>query len=214
VNWDGQITVDEAFDYAYNAVKATGLQTPTRYALDNRGHIALARNPRFEPLDFRAVPPQLRTKLGVLDGVAKTVQRREPIGYFIGLVGYWIEGLPYPASGLSVDDTATPNIRLANDGFETDAFFPPNDIQPETLKSKELTKVLRGDDTYELVKVRVRVRLADIWSIATFRDGTQVDLYMNPTEYMEGHPRFRAETNDFFRRKNEERHRDTTNPTS
>src|SRR5207248_25118 len=111
----------EAFDYAYNAVKATGLQTPTRYNLDNRGHIALARNPKFKPLDFSAVPASLRTKLALLDGVAKSIQRREPIGYFIGLVGYWIEGLPYPASGLSVDDTATPNIRLGDDGFETDA---------------------------------------------------------------------------------------------
>jgi hypothetical protein len=45
--------------------------------------------------------------------------------HYVGLMGYYIEGIPYSASGLSVDLTATPDICQTDDGFACTAMFPP-----------------------------------------------------------------------------------------
>src|SRR2546430_17665162 len=60
--------------------------------------------------------------------------------YFLGLVGYFIEGIPYSASGLTVDSTGTLDIRLTEEGFSCTAFFPPNILHPTTVQKKGVIK--------------------------------------------------------------------------
>ena len=61
------------------------------------------------------------------------------LSYFVVLAGYWIEGYPYSASGLSVDHTGSPDIRLTMDGFECGAFFAPITIVHPAMGGEIIT---------------------------------------------------------------------------
>ncbi len=73
----------------------------------------------------------------VIGRMIASLRRGEPRGYYVGLVGYLIEGIPYSASGLSVDLTATPDIFQADSGFSCTAFFPPMCSRREPLEGME-----------------------------------------------------------------------------
>src|SRR2546430_17350145 len=88
--------------------------------------------------------------------------------YFLGLVGYFIEGIPYSASGLTVDSTATSDIHLTEEGFSCTAFFPPNILQPSTVQKNGIIKKEFLGKVGETVKVRLDVRAEDIYAINKF----------------------------------------------
>jgi hypothetical protein len=49
-------------------------------------------------------------RASVIDSMISSIVNHEDRHYFVGLVGYYIEGIHYSASGLSVDLFATPDI--------------------------------------------------------------------------------------------------------
>src|SRR5947208_9513061 len=75
-----------------------------------------------------------------LKAMVARLNEGEERDYFVGLVGYFIEGIPYSASGLTVDSTATPDIHLTAEGFSCTAFFPPNMLQPSTVQKNGIIK--------------------------------------------------------------------------
>jgi hypothetical protein len=166
---DGLITVDEAYTYAYNAVRATGLQHPNRINLDAQGDLVLARNPKYQASERPSLakcPPALAQAYVVVDQMVGAVQRGEKLIYPVMLGGYWIEGFPYSANSLTVDPEYTPNMRQTQDGFECDTWFEPHMIVAPTRAKKEVVKVRKGDREVELMKVRLKVFLKDIMHIA------------------------------------------------
>ncbi len=57
--------------------------------------------------------------------------------------------------------------------------FPPEMLQPETVKANGIERVNVGGLTYDLVRVRLEVVLHDIWSVAEFIDGRQHELLLD-----------------------------------
>jgi hypothetical protein len=101
-----------------------------------------------------------------VDQMVTSVQRGEELSYFVSLNGYWIEGYPYTADGLTVDQASASHIERSEDGFECDCWFPPDMIQPKTLRDKEIVERKSPDGGgVRLVKVRVTVRLEDVSGI-------------------------------------------------
>jgi hypothetical protein len=107
------------------------------------------------------------------------LRRGEDRKYYVGLVGYYIEGTPYSASGLSVDRTATQDICRTNVGFSCTATFAPNLLHPNTVKANGIAKINLGGEVKDAVRVRLEVALDDVWSIAEFIDGTQHNLFVD-----------------------------------
>jgi hypothetical protein len=118
--------------------------------------------------------------------------------YFVGLVGYFIEGIPYSASGLTVDSTATPDIHLTEEGFSCTAFFPPNILQASTVQKNGIIKKEFLGKVVETVKVRLDVRAEDIYAINEFVGGTEVTLYSDPRIMLSRTMKFMAEVQDWF----------------
>jgi hypothetical protein len=180
---DGIITVDDAFTYAENAVRGTGMQQPTRLNLNVTGQCVLARNRNYKVAErpsITKVPAEFIGAYMAVEHVVNSVQQKAGLPYFVALNGYWIEGFPYSASGLSVDVDRTPNMRQLQDGFECDTWFETHMVHPATVKRKEiLTRPIDDGRTVQLVKVRLNVRLEDIGMIAAFEDGRQIDLFVS-----------------------------------
>ena len=60
LNGDGQITVDELYEYAYEKVKiATPKQTPSKFSSKQQGEIILRENMRIEDIKFMPLPAEL-----------------------------------------------------------------------------------------------------------------------------------------------------------
>jgi hypothetical protein len=118
--------------------------------------------------------------------------------YFLGLVGYFIEGIPYSASGLTVDSTATPDIHLTEEGFSCTAFFPPNILQPSTVQEKGIIKKEFLGNVVETVKVQLEVHAEDIYSISENVGGTQVSLYLDPETMLSRTMTFLTEMQNWF----------------
>jgi hypothetical protein len=118
--------------------------------------------------------------------------------YFLGLVGYFIEGIPYSASGLTVDLTATPDIHMTEEGFSCTAFFPPNILQPSTVQKKGIIKKEFFGKVVEIVKVQLDVHAKDIYSISENVGGTQVSLYLDLETLLSRQMVFLTEMQDYF----------------
>jgi hypothetical protein len=118
--------------------------------------------------------------------------------YFLGLVGYFIEGIPYSASGLTVDSTGTLDIRLTEEGFSCTAFFPPNILHPTTVQKKGVIKEEVLGKVVEIVKVQLEVHAEDIYSISENVGGTQVSLYFDPETILSRKMTFNAEVEDWL----------------
>jgi hypothetical protein len=208
---DGVITVDEAYTYAYNAVRATGLQHPNRINLDAQGELVLAHNPRYKASERPSLakcPPALAQVYAVVDQMVSAVQRGEKLLYLVMLGGYWIDGFPYPANSLTVDPEYTPNMRQTQDGFECDTWFEPKMLVAPTREEKEVVKVRKGERDVDLVKVRLKVFLKDIMHIAAGSKAQQVQLATLYTmKEGGGNPliEFHKETAAFFEKYNRER---------
>jgi hypothetical protein len=119
-------------------------------------------------------------KEAVVSSMVSSLRSGENRKYYVGLVGYYIEGIPYSATGLSVDLTATPDICRTDAGFACTAVFPAEMIEPETVKANGTEKITVGGQMRDAVRVRLEVMIHDIWSVAEFIDGQQHDLLLDP----------------------------------
>ncbi|HXL09438.1 MAG TPA: hypothetical protein VN966_04390 [Candidatus Bathyarchaeia archaeon] len=115
----------------------------------------------------------------VISSMISSLRSGENRKYYVGLVGYYIEGVRYSATGLSVDLTATTDICRTDAGFACTALFPPEMIQPETVKADGIEKITVGGQVREVVRVRLEVMIHDVWSVAEFIDGQQHDLFLD-----------------------------------
>ena len=118
-------------------------------------------------------------RAAAISSMVSSLRNGEDRAYFVGLVGYYIEGIPYSSSGLSVDLSATQNIRETDVGFSCAAMFAPNLLEPSTVKANGITKIEVGGQIKDIVVVELEVMLQDIWSIAEFIDGEQHDLFVD-----------------------------------
>jgi hypothetical protein len=118
-------------------------------------------------------------RAAVIRSMVSSLRRGEDRKYYVGLVGYYIEKIPYSASGLSVDLTSTPDICLTDGGFACAAIFAPGMIQPDTVKANGTEKITVDGQTSDVVRVRLEVMMHDIWSVAEFIDGQQHDLLLD-----------------------------------
>jgi hypothetical protein len=118
-------------------------------------------------------------RAAVIEPMIASLRRGENRQYYVGLTQYYIEGIPYSATGLSVDLIATPDICRTDMGFACTAMFPPELIEPATVKAKGIEKLNFAGQPHDLVRVRLEVMLEDIWSVAEFIDGQQHDLLLD-----------------------------------
>jgi hypothetical protein len=119
-------------------------------------------------------------RASVIDSMILSISKHEDRHYFVGLVGYYIEGIRYSASGLSVDLSTTPDICRTDAGFACSATFPADIIEPKTAKVKATKNNSLGGPVQDIVRVRLEVIMDDIWSVAEFIDGRQCDLFIDP----------------------------------
>ena len=90
--------------------------------------------------------------------------------FHVMLFKYYIDTEPYSTSALAVSQACTPNIREAPNGFESDAFFPPEMLRSQEKDGKE---VINGT-----IKVRLYVKLDDVVGIfVTGKKGEAIPLY-------------------------------------
>ena len=131
--------------------------------------------------------------------ITESLRRGEGRHYYVGLAGYFIEGYPYSATGLTVDLNATPDIKQTEAGFSCTATFPAKMIREDTLRHKDVKKVNIDRRTEDLVQVQLEVKLCDIWLIAEFVEGRQQILFEDPETCVTRNKAFLAETAQFFR---------------
>ena len=82
-----------------------------------------------------------------INSMVSSLRNGEDRAYDVGLTGYYIyyiEGIPYSASGLSVDLSATQNIRQTDVGFSCTAMFPPTMLQSSTVKANGISTKSAG----------------------------------------------------------------------
>ena len=119
-------------------------------------------------------------RTAVIGAIVSSLKRSEPRECHVGLVGYYIEGIPYSATGLSVGPTQTLDIDPTGEGFVCTTFFQPHMLDPSTVKAKGIVQKGSGEQVVDLVPVRLEVKLADVWAVAEFIKGEQHDLFLDP----------------------------------
>jgi hypothetical protein len=129
------------------------------------------------PTDREKVEAKRRSVVGAM---VSSVQHGEPREYQVGVVGYYIEGVPYSATGLSVNQYTPPDIVLTDESFTCTAFFQPHMLDPGIVVANGIIQKYLGDQAIDLVPVRLEVKLIDIWAVAEFIKGEQHDLFLDP----------------------------------
>ena len=142
-------------------------------------------------IDRSSAEDRAAKRTSVIDSMISSIVNHEDRRYFVGLVGYYIEGSRYSASGLSVNLFATPDICRTDAGFTCSAMFPPDLLEPRTVKAKGMTKLDLGGQVRNAVRVRLEVMMDDVWSITEFFDGEQHDLFLDPEAVRSGFDRSR-----------------------
>jgi hypothetical protein len=168
---DGVVSVGEAYLYAHDCVQGSGLsQTPMEFSI-RKGSIPLARNRRYQgPIEPSSVPPDQLRKFLAVQNMVKLVAANPRTSFFVMVLPhYFIEEVAYPASGLTVSQGHTPNMRQTIDGFECDAFFQPHMLGKPAREGKE---VVNG-----VMKVRMKLKNEHILIISGKIEGKQVDLF-------------------------------------
>ena len=135
----------------------------------------------------------------VIGRMISSIKKGEYRDYFVGLVGYFIEDIPYSASGLTVDASATVDMVQTPDGFTCTAFFPPEALQPSTVKKNGLIQKLLAGQMKNTVKVRLEVKSHDIWSITEHIDQVQHELFIDPETLGSRKMAFFNEMHEWFR---------------
>jgi hypothetical protein len=134
----------------------------------------------------------------VVSQMIASLRRGEDRAYFVGLVGYFIESCPCPASGLNVDLIATPNIRQTQDGFVCDAFFPRSSLPRETVQGHGIVKKGSSGPETDLVPVTLEVKLRDVWSVAEWIEKAQHILIEDEDALISRQGPFRAEWKEWI----------------
>jgi hypothetical protein len=102
----------------------------------------------------------------VIRGIVSSVQRGESREYHVGVVGYYIDGVPHSATGLSVNQHTPPDINLTEESFTCTAFFQPQQLDASLVLANGIIQKHFGGQVIELVPVRLEVKLIDIWAVA------------------------------------------------
>jgi hypothetical protein len=110
--------------------------------------------------------------LALMIATLATDARRE---FHVGIVGYFLDGIPYTADGLAVSRDQTPKLVATHDGFACDAFFPADTLQPADPSRATFT----SPTGVEIARVRIEVKTRDIWAIAEFVNGEQRTLALD-----------------------------------
>ena len=118
----------------------------------------------------------------------------------VGLAGYWIEGIPYCATGLSLDAGATPEVQITDEGFSCIAYFPPEIIEEGTVRKNGIITMRCGQHSAAAVRVRVDVRAHDIFLVAEFIQRRQHNLFYDP-DAVARLSVFRGEAQSWFARR-------------
>jgi hypothetical protein len=129
------------------------------------------------PTDREKVEAKRRT---VVAAMVSSVQHGEHREYQVGVVGYYIEGAGVSATGLSLNQDTPPDIDLTDESFTCTAFFQPHMLAPSLVKANGIIQKYLGDQSIDLVPVRLEVKLIDIWAVAEFIKGDQHDLFLDP----------------------------------
>lgn len=119
-------------------------------------------------------------RAAVISSMVSSVRRGESREYQVGVVGYYIEGIPHSASGLSVNQHTPPDIDLTDESFTCTAFFQPHLLDANIVMANGIIQKYFGDQVIDLVPVRLEVKLVDIWVVAEFIQGEQRDLFLDP----------------------------------
>jgi hypothetical protein len=119
-------------------------------------------------------------RVAVIREMVSSLVAGENRQFYVGLVGYYIDGIPYSASGLSVDANRTPDIQATDAAFTCTAMFEPRFLEPSTVQRNGTVQVTVDGAVKEIVQVRMEVMLHDIWCLAEFVDGVQHDLFLDP----------------------------------
>jgi hypothetical protein len=114
-----------------------------------------------------------------------------PRSFYLGVVGYYIEGLPYQADGLTVGFETTPNLVATPESLTCDAWFPPTHLEGAVVRAKG---IVRADSGVDLVQVILEVKRRDIWMVAEFIGGVQDDLFVDPDALVTRKQAFARET--------------------
>jgi len=167
----GEISVSEAYVYAERLTRAafsesTRSQEPTIFLpTGSRGELTISLNSQQRDIQLANIKKAELAIFTAVTGMAKLVH--EPLGYIfqVSLDRYSIEGVEARATMLTVSYDHTPNMIVAADGFECDAFFPPQRLNEQILEGRQV------------VEGRVRTRLyAPFSSISMIIATRQSDL--------------------------------------
>jgi hypothetical protein len=116
----------------------------------------------------------------VIRAMVSSVKRAEPREYQVSLVGYYIEDIPFSATGLSLNQDTPPDIDLTDESFTCTAFFEPHLLDASIVNANGIIQKHFGRQVIELVPVRLEVKLIDIWAVSEFIKGDQHQLFLDP----------------------------------
>lgn len=113
-----------------------------------------------------------------LDVVAGALRCGETRHFQIALVGFLIDGRPFPADGLTVSAIATPQFVITPVGFTCDGFFLPAML--DSVNGASVTNMTRPPQGVELVRVKISVEYRDVWAITEFVRRQEHTLFVDP----------------------------------
>jgi formylglycine-generating enzyme required for sulfatase activity/uncharacterized caspase-like protein len=143
-NRDGQITVDEIYDYIYaQVVKQTPKQTPGKWSYREQGEIVIARAPHLE------VKPQ---ELAELTEGEKEQQARIEEYYTKGLSAAWLEEWEEAARYFQAIVEVQPDYEAAAEKLqEARIQIRQNDLYSKAIAAKEATDWTQGISALEIL---------------------------------------------------------------
>lgn len=121
--------------------------------------------------DISRVPRHLVKKFLSVKNMIEMLKLKDPPVFMIVLFKYYIEGVEYRASGLTVSQGHTTNLQQTLTGFECETYFKPHMLHKEAVEGKE--PLPNGT-----IPVKMKVELENIYIIAgRDSDGKQINLF-------------------------------------
>ncbi len=109
-------------------------------------------------------------KVAAVREMIEILKSQKSSQFHVMLFKYYIDTEPYSASALTVSDDSTPNLRETRDGFECEAFFPPDVLRQQERQGKD---IING-----VISVSLYVNVDDIVGIfMTAEKGEPIPLY-------------------------------------
>jgi len=118
-------------------------------------------------------------RLAILRTLVASVQQGLHREYHIGVVGYYIEGIPYAATGVSVNQHTPPDIDLTPESIRLTTFFRPHELDTAIVLANGIIQHYVGGQAVDVVPVRLEVKLDDIWAVAELVRGEQRNLFLD-----------------------------------